>query len=34
MGTSALPDMYAKSLRRTGPGAEDVHIRQNTVPML
>ena len=29
MGTSALPDMYARS-----PRAEAIHIRQSRVPML
>ena len=30
MGTSALPDMYARSLRTAGPRAEGIHIRQST----
>ena len=30
MGTSALPDMYARSPRATGPRAEGIHIRQST----
>ena len=30
MGTSDLPDMYAQSLRATGPRAKGIHIRQIT----
>ena len=30
MDTSALPDMYARSARATGPRAEGMHIRQST----
>ena len=30
MGMSDLPDMYAQSLRATGPRAEGIHIRQIT----
>ena len=30
MGTSALPDMYARSPRAAGPRAEGIHIRQST----
>ena len=28
MGMSDLPDMYAQSLRATGPRAEGIHIKQ------
>ena len=27
LGTRDLPDMYARSLRATGPRAEGIHIR-------
>ena len=30
MGSSALPDMYARSPRAAGPRAEGIHIRQST----
>ena len=30
MGTSALPDMYARSPRAAGPRADGIHIRQST----
>ena len=30
MGTSALPDMYARSPRAAGPRAEGMHIRHST----
>ena len=30
MGTSALPDMYARSQRVAGQRAEGIHIRQST----
>ena len=30
MGMRDLPDMYAQSLRATGPRAEGIHIRQIT----
>ena len=30
MSTSALPEMYTRSLRAAGPRAEGIHIRQST----